>query len=553
MKNDRFNKNEKDYEENSSAGQKGNANTKKSQNFKNKKGSSKRNFNTQKTQKAYPGSTDKGCNDPSWYAANPALLRDSATIPFSWAVGTPLSLDIPNLSTPWSVPGLTTISTIPTFGLNRSANDPLNLASTAVYSFIRHANSGHANYDAPDLMLYLMSMTQIYSYINWLQRIYGCSSLYAQKNRYFPRAIVEAQHVNFDDLYNNLANFRYGINMLINKCASLAVPSTMSIFLRQAFLYQNIYCEGTSVKDQMYMYIPGGFYYFDFDDSGAGCLKFDAFETNEKFTVKDLLDAGNFFLDKLVNNEDINIMSGDILKAYGSNIIKVTTLDENYTLVPLYNATVLEQFKNATVFHYENIDGLTVVQNATKSHLVSVPTWHATAGEILPGITTAKQEWVKKLYQGNLIISTTVADPDASVVIENTRLMASLNRTEETDKPGYYAITCGSEIAVDCRYYYYSFSALGVPTLHSGRFASAYGVLQANTGTVLGTLARLGHFKFKPKVHYMIFSGAESDTPTTSEIYWDVDNFAIIDRQTLSKMHETAIMSMLNVASIAKA
>lgn len=529
-------------------------NNQKFQKSKGKRNTTRKEFNTKKTQEAYPDSTNAGCNDPSWYASNPALLRDSASIPFSWAVGTPISLDIPNLNTPWSVPGLTTISTIPTFGLNRSANDPLNLASTAVYSFIRHANSGHANYDAPDLMLYLMSMTQIYSYINWLQRVYGCASLYAQKNRYFPRALVEAQGVNFTDLYNNLANFRYGINLLINKCASLAVPSTMSIFLRQAFLYQNIYCEGTSVKDQMYMFVPKGFFQFGFDEDSAGMLQFTNLDDigDGMLNVSELLALGNDMLDALVNNEDINIMSGDILKAYGNNIIKVTTLDENYSITPLYNATVLEQFKNATVFHYENISGIQVKQDATKAFLESIPTWHAVDTEIQPGITTAKQEWLKRLYQGNLILSTTVAEPDSSVVIENTRLMASVNRVEEGEKPGYYSIMCGSEIAVDCRYYYYSFDSLGHPTLKSGRIAGAYGVMENNTGSAMGTLARIGHFKFKPKVHYMIFPTG-SDVPTNSEVYWDVDNFAILDRQTLSKMHETAIMSMLNVASVAKA
>lgn len=551
-----MNKNEelKDQEKSSSKSVENKGQRKSQRSGKSRNNKSKQGFNTKKTRDAYPGSTNQGCNDPSWYAANPALLRDSASIPFSWAVGTPIDLGIPNITQPWSIPGVATLELAPVFGWSKTPNDPINLAATSVYSYVRHANSGHSNYDAPDLMLYLMSMTQIYSFINWLQRIYGCASLYAQKNRYFPRAIVEAQKVDFDSLYGHLADFRYGINLLINKCASLAIPATMPIFLRQAFLYQNIYCEGASVKDQMYMFIPHGFYRFGFDSAHAGCLEYHPLPkyTDPKLTTDDLLQMGNEMLDALVLNEDINIMSGDILKCYGNNIIKLTTLDENYGVVPLYNATVLEQFKNATVFYSTNVNIPSVVQNSTKAYLESTPTWKPQDAEIM-GMTKVRQDWLRRLFSGSVVLTTSVPEPDPAVVIENTRLQAVLSPIpmEGTETDPVYPILCGSEIALNLRYHYYSYDKWNNPTLTSGVISGAVGVLDSTIGAVTAALARIGHFKFRPKIHYLIFNS--DDTPRSSEIFFDVDNFAILNAQSLNKMHETALMSMLDVASIAKA
>ena len=512
-----------------------------------------KNFND-KYSKQNKGHTSCGGNDPSWYASNPALLRDAASIPFSWAVGAPIALDIPDMKAPWSIPGIMTMDIIPQFGIGNDPNSPLNLASTSAYSFIRHANSGHSNYDAPDLMIYIASMTQIYSYINWMQRVYGCATLYAQGNRYLPRALVECQGVDYDDVYSNLANFRYGINALIAKAASLAVPATMPIFLRHAFLFQNVYIEGPSIKDQMYLLNPDGFYQFSFDAEHAGMLTyfpladFKTEEAVDKLKTSHMLKFGNLLLDALVMNEDINIMSGDILKAYGGNIIKLAPLPEIYPLTPVFNAAVLEQFKNATVFMGENIHNLHIKQNSTKAYLESQPMWTTNAAieTKYPSLTVENQKKLMSYYKGRRILSTIAPNPDQNVVIEDTRLMASLDPNTATESTAN--ILCGSEIVVDLKYWTYLYSSTGTVTLSVGRVYSSLLVTADTMPTRFSAFARLKHFKYCPAICANIVDGVN----TTREIYFDVDNFAILDYQTLYKMHETAILSMLNVASIAK-
>lgn len=135
-------------------------------------------------------------NDPRWYAQNPQLLRDTASFPYSWPLGNKLNLGqhAPEINK-GSIPGIMGIYTAPTFGWADNPNSPINVAARNVYSYVRHANSGHANYDAPDLMLYLCAMDSIYSYLSYLKRVYGVVSTYSYTNRYYPKAVIQAMHV----------------------------------------------------------------------------------------------------------------------------------------------------------------------------------------------------------------------------------------------------------------------------------------------------------------------------------------------------------------------
>lgn len=509
----------------------------------------------------------KGSNDPQWYATDPALLRDAASIPFSWALGTSIDLHNELLSAlpskgVMAIPGICTLALTPSVGISEDANSPINVASTAVYSYIRHANSGHANYDSPDLMLYLLAMTQIYSYINMLQRTYGIATLYSQRNRYMPKALLAANFIDFEDINNNLANFRYGINVLINKVASLAVPTTMTIFNRHAFLYQNVYCEGESIKDQLYMYTPYSFLQFGFDSSGAGKLEEKIFEKDagaSLYTVDELLTFGNSMLDQILLNEDMNIMSGDILKTYGQNIIKLQSLDTFYPIVPLVNINFLEQFKNATVVG-NGMSGISIKQNDKKAYLISKYQATFTESAAAAYVNTAHRVGLKTLMEDK-ILTTLMLESNPEMVMENTRLMVCAKNYNASSSGAMATvdIPCGSEVVRNCTIWYYEFKDGKTPTLarqvwkyntmHQVAGDEAY---QANN---LKFLSLVSNFKFHPAVHLLSFKeGSTAGTVNISDgrLYYDVDNYAVINGQDLEKLHESALLNQLNVPSIAK-
>nr|AVA30669.1 capsid protein [Picobirnavirus sp.] len=507
-------------------------------------------------------------NDEAWYGADPAILRDAASIPFSASIGTSLDYGSQYLKSgnPYftkglshAIPGLINFKITPSFGYAHSGNDPINVAANAIYAFLRQANSGAKNYDAPDMMLYCLAMTQVYSYISYLQRIYGYVNLYSQRNRYMPKSLVYANLASYEDIMNDLAGFRYGINLLINKASSLAVPGNMTIFQRHAFLYRDVYSEGDSIKDQLYQFVPDGFYKFDFNSDKSGMLKYIGLADRADVTgeiaskvlsVKALLSLGNELLDPLITSEDFNIMSGDILKAYGDNIIKLTSLPTEFPVVPVHDYTVLQQMKNATIIG-QTLTSNAVVQDPTKSFLMYKPQVPKAAAT-----STFKDRIATRAQYANPIISVGSADPTPGEVMEVTRLKAT--RINDPDNTQTDYINCGTEIVrfVSMQYIDVDTGKTLGEVLQSNTFWTSYNAdVQEDNSKQLFRMMMLNNYKFGPMA-YVFFTTAEEGDLTKNDYFmgisWDFDNYSVITPAILQKLHEAAIMNMLHVPHISK-
>lgn len=520
----------------------------------------------------FDGSSKSQTNDVAWYSTTPELLKDAASVPFSYPAGVQLTLGVnTQLGTingeaqPYATPGILAMSIVPAIGDDGSLASPVNVAATAMYSFVRHANSGSANYNAPDLMIYAMSMAQIYSYLNFLIRVYGTVNLYSHQNRYIPRALCNAQGVDFDSIYQNLANFRYGVNALIHKAASLACPADMTYFKRIAFLFSGVYSEGDTPKDQLYIMYPLGFMkYQEVASTQGGSLTFaklnDHVDTSY-LSYSQLLTYGNSLLNPILQSEDMNIMSGDILKAYGSNgILKLGTLSEDYIVIPTTDLTVLEQIQNANYLGGRLPFEYSVTQNMTNNALECTIGCNIPAGYESNAVA-------HEMIVSRRPLTTILVNPEAGDVMERTRLMHTFDAFTEGSTNMCRAY-CTSEIAVDVNYWstvtYNGVTTLpkfGEPTpvnymqevimLNSTQISDyTMTTIQAMYNTIWSHCV-MENFKFHPIVAYFILKPAMTDLALMSAAI-DLDNYTMIDSDTLSRINEAAALALFNVPSIAK-
>lgn len=494
-------------------------------------------------------------NDPIWYAQTPQLMQLAANIPFSQAAGTSFNLNVFNdesgtleaNSPDMVVPGIMTLTLIPVPSDADAATSPLNIASTSVFSFVRHANSGTPQYNAPDLMLYYIAMGQVYSYINFLQRIYGCVNLYANMNRYLPRAVVMAQGVNYDNILQNLPNFKYGIDTLIHKAASLAVPAAMTYFQRLAFLFSGLYAEGESVKDQLYMYVPAGFMQFsETSDQRGGSLNYVKFyDPNLLKSYTDLINYGNALLNPIIASEDMNIMSGDTLKAYGdTGILKLALLPDNYVVTPTTDLTVLEQFQNSTRFTSGDTQPTTCKIVQSQKGL---------AGSLRSVVQFTYSAEDMAMVNGMKLLTTILTAPTAADVMERTRLMAVGHQQNVDDTTEVIQAEMATEVPLSL--YYFNFN----PVTHEITRRYVNNVLSLRHNNSVSSLwdqlqihCDLENFKFHPMVAYMT-SIAPATNLTLSGIAIDIDNYAVISVVDLKRMNEAALLSMFNTNSVARA
>lgn len=517
-------------------------------------------------------------NDVAWYAHDENLLRDAASLPFSEARGLPLALSLPTISNApvsdnYFMPsGLLTFYTAPSIGLARDKTAAVNIMTQQLFAAVRKGKSGYTNYDPNDLGLYVIAMAQVYSYINFLMRVYGFATLYTQRNRYVPRVILEEQNVDIENITSNLANFRYGINVLINKTASFAVPSAISYFKRQAFLYQNVYCEGSSIKDNLYMYSPYSFWQYQegTSESAAGSLVTKLFHTSNTtyYTYQQLLTFGEELLAPLLGSQDIATINGDILAAFGVNgILQLTSLQEDYPITPIFDETVLLQFKNATLKPAFSANfaggptispfapGVTQVVGINNSYLQSVPGYQ--------GVATPGDAWLGLLMAGSNILSLPYASPTAGDVMEATRIMTPWSFSidgplENTDQNQVQILAMpASEMVISAQFATLNVSSSGVvgSVIHSALVSNI--VLNSSVPSQLvPNLKRLGYagqFKYCPCIKVWTFdSSNELQTPSLVAHHFDLDNFTTVMPTTLQRINEAALLNLFAVPQIAK-
>lgn len=306
-------------------------------------------------------------NDPSWYSKDPQLLKDVASFPYGkpLGVGDSRAINYQNGSNGTSksakgrgVPGAMILRFIPTIGTSDNyQSDTANILARQIYSYIRHANSGSANYDSPDLLMYLLAMDSIYMFHGEMCRLYSLVRTAKGENRYYPEAIVKAMGYDFDDLLSNLAQLRAFVNVFAIRANALYVPKTWTYYVRHNWMVSSIFKDYPIKRSSEYLFTADAYMRFNNgvgkDMENGSNLTFARLTNAEPMTTvgfQAIKDFGNSLINALLTEEDIGIMAGDILKAFGGdNLFDLKQIDEEYHVEAEYSAEVLSQICSATL------------------------------------------------------------------------------------------------------------------------------------------------------------------------------------------------------------
>jgi len=551
----------------------------------------------------------KSINDVAWYSKNPQLLKDAGSIPFSNIQG--LNIHLPGMTKGGAeyvdkLPGLITMPATPTYGVTGYDYSAVNVAAQNIYSFIRHQNSGHSNYDVPDLFMYLAAMDQMYSYHAELVRIYGLMRFYNGYNRYVGRYLVQALGFDYDNLTVNLAQFRYLINQFAIKLSSLAVPAVMPIVDRHRWMYSNVYMDKPNLKAQLYAFVPR--YYGQYIEPNNTAVSVNtpyaylaavsgqADETQLPYgwDIFSISQRINGFMENLLGSEDIGIMSGDILKAYGApNCYMVNSLSEDYVVSPVYVPDpVLQQIHNATavgdpqfITNEDNVPQL-LYQNGTDPFLYG---WSSTVLPMYYGKTASSNlpaEW--ETPTGNWLFDVNAQDPTPELVVEASRLTtlpSSVTKygEEATETfrgiPGHEA-----DVTVYKQNYLLGFEHLPADVIsefriYSGEvdgshnnypvYAPIHSWMWKSIGLSSGSasiffsmwidraLADMSKFDLHPIVRTDAFIDGPSGNSVNpnfatysnvvTNYHGQLENYAVIDPEVFGRLHDTALLSLLDV------
>lgn len=496
-------------------------------------------------------------NDFAWYNTKPELIQAAGNIAFPYWSGS--LVDMPNKGKA-TFPGLLALDVVPTLGVELQSTDPVNIAAEKLWAYIFHTVSGQTFADAPDMMLYLLGMCDVFSYIVWLQRIYAETYMWSDSNTYMPEAYAAAERVTFKQIRKDRLRLWSHINTLIDQAATLCVPNQFTLFMRRAFMFQGIYSEGLSPKSQQYMFTPRGFLQYAINSTNnAGELRF--IPLPDSSTVDQLYEYGENMINALLADQDVKKLSSLVLRAFGSDgIIKLAPMDVNARVSVAYSLEILEQIKNADIIPYAalNPTSLGVMQNPEQATIA----YNVTVKPQASG-----SPWIYKVMEtmGKRVkfLTTGVPVPTVPVVVENTRLKVRMGAFSPSTGG---SIIPASEMCVGARV----FTRNNADVIQPINFWSEIWYEQVSEMSdayfnqiwpyFYEKMRVASCFKFMPAFYINpAYVAADESGDTTwfdsmnSMPVWDVDNWTVLSDSQLQLLNKNVMLSLLDNTAVAKA
>lgn len=487
-------------------------------------------------------------NDPSWYTRANDLVLNAGNFSFNNAAGVPLE----GLYTyRVTIPGIVSLQYAMIPGIATADNSPINIAARAMYDKVNYKNSRNFTYDAPDLMMYVYGVSSVYALWSHLVRIYGVANTFSVTNRYIPEALLKAMGVSPTSVRRNMASLLYTINMLARQINALAVPADIPIFSRYMWLPSSIWADAQSMKAGLYVYVPEYFWYY-YEKNATGTASYlqpswwvdEATRQPVERDIDFIQTMCDDMVNQLLNSQDINNMSSDILKAYEGNIVQLPSIDASYTVVPQYSAEVLQQLHNSVRVGSPKVDSIP-----------STGTWGTEQGiihqdndksMIIYQYTSTETKTQHYPFQGpsSLILDAFSDSPTPEDVFVMTRLTPAGSKNQ--------VLYAGSEVITTNTIW-----MMNNQGVVSGEVAPAYwNYLDKDTSrtliyNVMRAMADFSHFDNAP---FTIIDTIPTTEPGDRRfnINGDVTNYTTISYTSLNKLHEAAMLSLFSVTDMFK-
>lgn len=336
-------------------------------------------------------------NDWTFYAINEQIAKDLGNFPYNKmsGVGAAFRADMrPPAAAPFSTyerdvyaGAILALGIVDTPGYAAQKTDGINMAATQLYTSIRRANSGARNYEAADVMMYILAMRDVYCEIIECKRAIALVQTFAYENRYLPDSILTALNVDPVDLRANIAQYRGQLNVLISKVNALAVPKYFKAFQRGAYIHGNVFLDSSSIRGQFYGFYKTGTYLWTPVTSETGSsLTYTTygFVNTNPVKMSARLSRITQCIDALFLDTDINTMSGDILKAFGGgdNLFLLGYITDMDVLAPLYDEDILAQIENCV--SYGSIGQLNALNIEQSNQLISFKPYYDSITASIP-------------------------------------------------------------------------------------------------------------------------------------------------------------------------
>nr|AVX53357.1 putative capsid [Marmot picobirnavirus] len=510
-------------------------------------------------------------NDPSWYSHIYPLLQDVASMPFSYPVGVSYdALNTPAFMTGDTmnsidqvddyakvIPGIFTLELAPTCGIADAIDSAPNIAAQQLYTLVRKANSGNVNqYDKTDLMMMVMAMDSAYMLYEECIRAYKILGSYNYMSRYQPDDLLYALGFS-PEIGRDMADFKAALDLFAYQLGSINVPDQFDFIHRHSWLFSHVYKDSEDSRAQLYAYVPAGFHVWTEGQEGKPTYlkyvpRFELYGLTEDSryrvrTVDDLRTAINKIMQPILGSQDIGVMTGDLMKAFGEGgMINIQVVSDSEVMTPVYDMEVINQMMNAnwytvtTEYTHQPIQGLDIIPEF--NNLVAGP--YLTSRPYVSGVT----QWSQCLACMKRLLNLKGMEGTPENVMVATRLMSYMSPDEidqdpESTQANFPITTCGTEIAVRASIFTKRFPDSMRP-FTPGDYPEQWILFQAmdakNTSTAL-QLMLISAFDNAPTIY--TFENYDANKYKFVNQMQDVNKYTWVSDSQTKRLNEVAIMS----------
>lgn len=494
-------------------------------------------------------------NPVNYYTKYDKFVMDAANLPFAtplgaenfvnYSVADDSDAHVYSYTDEYYVPGVMAIHFVPTIGVSKDFTSPINRSSIRFYTYLRSNQKASGKYDHQDISMMEIAMDSCYMFHGLCSKIYGIINEFSPLNEYYSRALISALHVDYNSLRANLQDFRAYINAYAYSLGQYALPDNITLFDRHRWMVEGMYVDSTSTRAQTYMFVPEGFWqYDDTVETGSQCtfMRYNYSSETPLNTFADLKRIGDQLLNAVSNNADFAIISGDIYNFYGGNVYQLPYIDENYTILPVYEETVLSQIENLTYVGDLRTETLVISQNPNVNE-----------GAIIFRPKTMQK---RSTTYNRVPINFHHDSPTPEQVIEATRLIAVIQPATTTsgEKDAWGEVTaCGTEIVTSLSIYTRDPSVSSGFSIYKDSYQTVEYYVGNSTVAALYNYARnflaLAQFDWAPRKELWIRDDDSADTYNIVGSTWDTDNYSAVPVDYISNIHLGCLLSLFKVGT----
>nr|AVX53413.1 putative capsid [Marmot picobirnavirus] len=449
-------------------------------------------------------------------------------------------------------PGIAVVNYYPTLGKSVDSNSPVNLAFTSLFTeLVAHFNSSVVNFQQMDLALITLAIHSIVNQIAELERALGLTNVYFRENAYYPKAIMEATGLRFDDVANQKGVYVLELQSLVQSFNAISVPDYLDLFKRAMQLGRNVYMDEDNIMGQTYMFRSNGYYIYEDIHSKLTYHDWDVDPeiTNVELRLRTLKEC----IGALRNSEDLGNILGAVRRAFPDTALITLDIPTSADIIlPVHDRNVTWQVNNLMATG-SDVLGLDVTQDPVANILKCEPYIEITS-DVSDLYNLLRHHVHYSGFSDEFIVNSYNGEIGPEFMMEATRLMYALQpfSSELADGSKVYKLaTFGTEIVRDVTFYSLKQDPGGTEPYISGEsmpstlvFDTASESAAFSAKRYLSQAAMVSKFNNHPRLlMYTIESGTDK-VPDAIGIFGDLNVFTTISESQLEYLNLAALQSV---------